>query len=55
MNSFGNLDQILTEFNGFEIFNTDTTEEKIVMKKFALWFCWENLVWSANEERPLSP
>ena len=27
MNSFGNLDQILTEFNGFEIFNTDTTEE----------------------------
>ena len=27
VNSFGNLDQILTEFNGFEIFNTDTTEE----------------------------
>ena len=39
--SFGNLDQILTEFNGFEVFNTDTTEEKIVMTKFALWFCWE--------------
>ena len=29
--------------------------KKIVMKKFALWFCWENLVWSANVERPLSP
>ena len=36
MKSFGNLDQVLTEFDGFEIFNTDTSEEKNFMTKFAL-------------------